>query len=148
MNAKISNPNSPQPQAETCAMAVVMCQGKILATVENIYGKQTLSLPKGHQEPGETLLQTATRECFEETNVAISPLEVVRQLPPYTYCFSTPQGIFVEKTVVPFLFEIGSFGHPLPKEKRMLSVQWMDVQQFLQQCTHQNVRQVVLQVVQ
>ncbi len=129
-------------------MAVVFCQGKILVTNEIIYGKQTLSLPKGHQEQGETLLQTATRECFEETNVVVSSQEVTQQLQPYTYSFSNSQGDFVEKTVVPFVFQIGNFGNPLPKEKRIVSVQWMDVQQFLQQCTHQNVRDVVLQAVQ
>lgn len=57
---------------EQSAMAVVLCKGKILATVEDIYGRKVLSLPKGHNEQGETLLQTAIRECFEETNIILT----------------------------------------------------------------------------
>ena len=36
------------------------------------------SLPKGHQEEGETLLETARREIYEETGV--SDLELVKEL--------------------------------------------------------------------
>ena len=60
---------------EQSAMAVVLCKGKILAIVEDIYGRKVLSLPKGHNEQGETLLQTAIRECFEETNIVWTLLD-------------------------------------------------------------------------
>ena len=128
---------------EVSAMAVVVCNGKILATVENIYGKLALSLPKGHQEVGETLLQTAIRECFEETNVVVTQQNLVKQLKSYSYEFSTPSGKFVRKTIAPFLFMVDNQGQAIAKEERMISVQWMSVEEFLAKCTYDNVKSVV-----
>ena len=42
--------------AEESAMAVVVHKGKILAIKEMIFGKVTISLPKGHTEENETAL--------------------------------------------------------------------------------------------
>lgn len=131
---------------ELSAMAVVMCNGKILSTNEMIYGKETLSLPKGHKEENESLIETAIRECFEETNIVISEEDLVRQLTPYSYEFLTPSNRLVRKTIVPFLFEVNEEGNPIPKEERMLSVQWMDVAEFLEKCTHENVKSVVKEI--
>ena len=131
---------------ELSAMAVVMCNGKILSTNEMIYGKETLSLPKGHKEENESLIETAIRECFEETNIVISKEDLIRQLTPYSYEFLTPSNRLVRKTIVPFLFEINEEGNPIPKEERMLSVQWMDVAEFLEKCTHENVKLVVKRI--
>lgn len=129
---------------ETSAMAVVLCHGKILATNEMIYGKETLSLPKGHREDGELLVETAIRECFEETNIVITKENLVRELQGFSYEFITPLGLSIRKTIVPFLFEAESEGEPLAKEKRMISVEWMDKDVFLNRCTHENVKTVVL----
>ena len=131
---------------ELSAMAVVMCNGKILSTNEMIYSKETLSLPKGHKEENESLIETAIRECFEETNIVISEEDLVRQLTPYSYEFLTPSNRLVRKTIVPFLFEVNEEGNPIPKEERMLSVQWMDVAEFLEKCTHENVKSVVKEI--
>ncbi len=131
---------------ELSAMAVVMCGDKILSTNEMIYGKETLSLPKGHKEANESLIETAIRECFEETNIIISQEELIRQLTPYSYEFLTPSNRLVRKTIVPFLFEVNEQGNPIPKEERMLSVQWMDVEEFLEKSTHENVRLVVKEI--
>lgn len=136
-----------QPDSiEISAMAVVLCNGKLLATTENIYGNERLSLPKGHQEPDEALIEAAIRECFEETNVVITPTDMQRQLTAFSYEFITPSNQLVRKTIVPFLFEIADFGNPIPKEKRVISVQWMDVADFLQNCPYQNVKTVVEEI--
>lgn len=138
-----------QPDSiEVSAMAVVMCKGKILATVEDIYGKCTLSLPKGHQEENELLIETAIRECFEETNIVIVRENFIKELAPYSYEFLTPSNKLIRKTVVPFLFEITDEGNPIPKEERMIAVQWMDVCDFLQDCTHDNVKLTVKEILQ
>ena len=131
---------------ELSAMAVVMCNGKILSTNEMIYGKETLSLPKGHQEKNESLIETAIRECFEETNIVISEEDLIRQLTPYSYEFLTLSNRLVRKTIVPFLFEVNEEGNPIPKEERMLSVQWMEVEEFLEKGTHENVKLVVKEI--
>lgn len=129
---------------ELSAMAVVLYDGKILATREMIYGKETLSLPKGHKEDGGTLTQTAMRECFEETNIILSNDELVRELESFSYEFLTPQEKHIRKTIVPFLFKVGSAGEPIAKEDRMVAVEWMSIDEFLDKCTHENVRSVVL----
>jgi len=131
---------------EQSAMAVVLCKGKILATVEDIYGRNVLSLPKGHNEQGETLLQTAIRECFEETNIVLTEENLVKALTPYSYQFYTPSNKLVQKTIAPFLFEVESEGQPIAKEKRMISTQWMEISEFLQKCSYDNVKAIVKEI--
>ncbi len=128
---------------ELSAMAIVLNGEKILATNESIYGKETLSLPKGHKEAGETLVETAIRECFEETNIVISKENLCKELPSFSYEFLTPANKLIRKTVVPYLFVTENKGNPLPKEERMISVVWMNKKDFLEKCTHENVRKVV-----
>ncbi len=125
---------------EFSAMAVVLCGESILATNEWIYGKAALSLPKGHREEGERLIETAIRECFEETGIVISEADAKRELPPFSYEFLTPSGERIRKTITPFLFEVESMGTPTVKEKRILSVEWMKLSDFLDRCTYENVK--------
>ncbi len=135
--------NPTKATEELSAMAVVLFEDKILATKEMIYGKETLSLPKGHKEECETLVQTAIRECFEETNVVIGEENLVKELAHFSYEFLTPPNKFIRKTIVPFLFQVTRQGYPLAKESRMISVGWMDKKEFVSQCTHANVKEVV-----
>lgn len=135
--------NPSKAQTEASAMAVVVCQGKILATNELIYGRETLSLPKGHIEENETPSEAAIRECNEETNISIHENDFIKQLTPFTYEFLTPANTLIRKTLFPFLFEVQTFGNPLPKEERMRSVQWMNAEDFLSLCPYENVKQIV-----
>lgn len=130
-------------QIEESAMAIVMCKGKILTINEMIYGKETLSLPKGHKEDNETLLETSIRECYEETNIVINEFCLVKKLTPYTYEFLNPSNKLIRKTIIPYLFEVTDFGNPKPKEERMKSVQWMNVEEFLLACHYENVKNIV-----
>ena len=132
---------------ELSAMAVVVCNGKILATTEDIYGRTVLSLPKGHNEQGETLIQTAIRECFEETNVVLTEENLVRALSPYSYQFTTPLNKLVQKTIAPFLFKVDSEGQPIAKEQRMIAVQWMEISDFLQNCSYENVKEIMVELI-
>ncbi|WP_386688608.1 NUDIX hydrolase [Lonepinella sp. MS14437] len=51
-------------------MAVVVhCNGKFLFVEEVEYDKKTLNQPAGHLEKGETILQGASRELYEETGI-------------------------------------------------------------------------------
>ena len=128
---------------EESAMAVVMCNGKILATNETIYGKAVLSLPKGHTEENETSLEASIRECYEETNIVIHKSNLVKKLTPYSYEFLTPSNKLIRKILIPYLFEVYDFGNPLPKEERMISVEWMNIEEFLSACPYENVKNVV-----
>lgn len=128
---------------ELSAMAVVLYDDCILATNELIYDKETLSLPKGDKEDGESLIETAIRECFEETNILINKNNLIRELTPFSYEFLTPSNKLIRKTVVPFLFKVNDKGEPMVKEKRMLSAHWMNKAEFLEKCSHENVRNIV-----
>lgn len=138
--------NPTNPKIELSAMAVVMCNGKILSTNEMIYGKETVSLPKGHKEENESIIETAIRECYEETNIVITKDDLVKELTSYSYEFLTPSNKLIRKTIVPFLFEVKEEGNPIPKEERMISVQWMDTNEFLDKCTHENVKEIVKEI--
>lgn len=59
------------------------------------------------------------------------------------YEFLTPSNKLIRKTIIPFLFEVKEVGNPLPKEERIISVQWMDKEEFIDKCTHENVKLVV-----
>lgn len=51
----------------------VAAQGKLLLVEETINQRPTLNQPAGHLEPGETLIQAASRELFEETGIKAEP---------------------------------------------------------------------------
>ena len=136
--------NSNETKIELSAMAVVIYNGKILSINEIIYGKETLSLPKGHKEENESIIETAIRECYEETNIVISKEDLVKELSSYSYEFLTPSNKLIRKTIVPFLFEVQTEG--IPKEERMISVQWMDKDEFIDKCSHENVKLVVKEI--
>lgn len=135
--------NPTHAKVEESAMAVVICDGKILTTNEMIYGKETISLPKGHTEENETSLNAAIRECYEETNIVIYETDLIKKLTPYTYEFLTPANELIRKELIPYLFQVKSFGNPVPKEERMIAVQWMDTAEFLRACSYENVKSVV-----
>ena len=124
-------------------MAVVLLDGKILCTVEEIYGKPTLSLPKGHVEVGETIVETAIRECFEETDITLSTGNVVKELEPFSYTFTTPDGQQIYKSLCPVLFRLNLEQTPHTKEKRILETKFMDVDDFLRECPYDNVVNLV-----
>ena len=138
--------NPTKAKIELSAMAVVKCNGKILSTNEIIYGKETLSLPKGHKEENESIIETAIRECYEETNIIVSKEDLVKELTSYSYEFLTPSNKLIRKTIVPFLFEVKEEGNPIPKEERMVSVQWMDKDEFNEKCTHENVKEIIKEI--
>lgn len=131
---------------ELSAMAVVICQDKVLATVENIYGKPVLSLPKGHVEEGETVLDAAMRECYEETDVQLNKQDFVKELPSYSYNFTTPEGVEICKTIAPILFVLHIFPTPCTKEKRIVQAEFMPIGEFVRNCPFDNVRKILEQL--
>jgi len=68
-------------QVRTSAKAIIFQNGKLL-TIKYLDAEgEWFSLPGGGQEPGETLIQTLQRECFEELGVEIrvGPLRYIRE---------------------------------------------------------------------
>lgn len=128
---------------EHSAMAVVFCDNKILSIKENIYGTDVLSLPKGHQENNETYLQTAIRECYEETGVVIDNMNFKSQLNDYYYEYISPKNIHIKKTIHPYLFELDKCYSPSIKEERIKNIEWLNIDYFLRKCSYDNVKNVV-----
>lgn len=128
---------------EESAMAIVFYRNKILSTKELIYGKEVLSCPKGHIEGDETHIETAIRECFEETNVVLTKDDYVKEVSPYIVEFIAHHNEFISKTIYPICFSVQQPGTPLAKEERILAVEYMEIDDFLSQCSYDNVREMV-----
>ena len=91
----------------------------------------------------ETSTDAVIRECFEETNIVVSKDNLVKELTPFSYEFSTPSDELIRKTIYPFLFEINDFGDPLSKEEIIVWVKRLEKEEYLNLCTHDNVKEIV-----
>lgn len=128
---------------EKSAMAVVFWGNQILATKELIYGKVRLSLPKGHIENGETLIDCAIRECFEETNCKLTEKQVINQLEPFTVNFLNSENEEIEKSIYPIVFKVDKMPNLQIKEERVLEISFMNIENFLKNASYENVIQIV-----
>ena len=63
---------------------VVHCKGKFLFVEEFEHGKMTLNQPAGHLEQGESLLEGAKRELFEETGIVADMQHLIKVCLLYT----------------------------------------------------------------
>ena len=126
-------------------MAVVLSGNSVLAIRELVYGKEVLSLPKGHIETGESHADTAIRECFEETDVELKMADIVGEIEPYTVRFTDHHSRSVCKAIYPVVFRVSRHGDPRPKETRMIDARFMAIEEFLAACSYDNVRQIVEQ---
>ncbi len=57
--------------------SIVECDGRFLLVEERIHGELLLNQPAGHLEAGESLVDAAVREAFEETGWEVRPIGVV-----------------------------------------------------------------------
>jgi 8-oxo-dGTP pyrophosphatase MutT (NUDIX family) len=48
----------------------------LLRRAGDVYASGQLCLPSGHLEEGESIAQAAVRETFEETGIALDPMEI------------------------------------------------------------------------
>lgn len=128
---------------EESAMAIVIVGDKILATKELVYGKVRLSVPKGHVEKDETYVETAIRECFEETGIQLKKDNYKMDLNPFVIRFIDHHFKPIEKTIIPILFVLNDFLKPNITEERVLEVTYYGINDFLIQCSYDNVRTIV-----
>ena len=56
---------------------IVEHEGAFLMVEERINGRRSLNQPAGHLEPGESLVEAATREVFEETRWRVEVTELL-----------------------------------------------------------------------
>lgn len=128
---------------EKSAIAIVFYKNNILITEELIYGVYKISLPKGHIEENETYVDCAIRECFEETNCQLSKSDVRCELDSYVIRFMNHEGIEIEKTIYPVVFKVLYQPILKIKEERIHRVEFIDINQFLEIASYDNVRDIV-----
>jgi len=93
------------------------------------------SFPKGHVESGESEFETAEREVFEETAVAIKITEDFRE----TVSYSPRPG--VKKQVVYFVARTDE-ENIKPQAGEIVEVRWVEVGQAASMLGHANDRRV------
>jgi 8-oxo-dGTP pyrophosphatase MutT (NUDIX family) len=91
--------------------------GELEAAVIKPAGRNTIALPKGHIDPGETSEQAAIREVFEETGLTVHTDRKLGDI-KYVYRF---KGKTIFKMVSFFLFrvsqgQIGEIAEAMRKE--------------------------------
>lgn len=132
---------------ERCSMAVVITNNTILYTRELIYGKLITSLPKGHVESGESVVQAAVRECREETGVDLSNEKTFQQIQGFSYSFTDLQKQSVVKEIYPVVFRLSNELPTCITEPRIKAAAFVHIDIFLSECSYETVKQVVLRAV-
>ncbi len=130
---------------EESAMAIVFCKDRVLTTIEEVYDRPTLSVPKGHIENGENKLDAAIRECFEETNEIITKENFIDELKPFEIHFINHYNQLVKKTIYPLIFRVNQMGNLVAKEERIRKVKYLKIGEFLLKCTYDNVKTMIME---
>ncbi|MBI4139003.1 NUDIX domain-containing protein [Candidatus Uhrbacteria bacterium] len=103
--------------------------------IKDPYGKWTF--PKGHQELGETLAETAVREIREETG--LTDLKFVAPLGRTIFSFRRSKTV-IAKTVFLFLFEAPAHAvEELPGTEGITEAAWFPIQQALTVSGYRNL---------
>lgn len=107
----------------------------------NRAGRIEWCLPKGHIEPGETLIQTAAREVEEETGISG---RVLAALGTIDYWFATPDRR-VHKFVHHYLLEAtgGELTIDNDPDREAIDVAWVPIDEVAGRLTFPNERRIV-----
>jgi len=76
---------------------VIVTDGKQLLAIQPWGKKNRLDIPKGHIDPGETEVQCAARELFEETYLTIDE-KLLKPLGTFPYSASKNLSLFLYRT--------------------------------------------------
>ena len=114
--------------------------GKVLL----IFRRGVWDLPKGKQDPGETLAETAVREVFEETG--LSDLELLERLDNGYHCYLMSKQRTLKRTRW-YLMQTQSPNQlVLQKEEGIQDAAWFDPKEIpsLQMPMYNNIRDVLV----
>ncbi len=96
------------------------------------------TFPKGRPEAGETPLQSATRECYEE--VGITPDTIFGEQPlseSYTFTY---EGVSIEKTVTFFIGLVTDTAIVI-QPSEIKEACWLPIAEVRARLTHQNTKE-------
>ncbi|EKE77976.1 NUDIX domain-containing protein [Gallaecimonas xiamenensis] len=108
-------------QAATVAW-VIEAQGRYLLVEEDIQGVLTLNQPAGHWETGESLLDAARRELWEETGLRLDPQGLVG-----LYCLELPHKTFWRHV---FYARIDAPLATAPQDKDIVRCLWLTAEEL------------------
>jgi 8-oxo-dGTP pyrophosphatase MutT (NUDIX family) len=119
-------------------------QGDFEVVLVRPAGKATWVLPKGHVEPGETLLDAALREANEESGLEVEADEALGQV-SYLYSWRerpTEQPIRIFKRVHFFLMRCVG-GDPSDHDGEIDEVVWVSLDEALSRASHKSERDLI-----
>jgi 8-oxo-dGTP pyrophosphatase MutT (NUDIX family) len=105
-------------------------------------GSRVLALPKGHIDPGESMLQAAQREVREETGIVAEP---VRELGEARYGYRR-DGQTIPKSVAFYLFSYVD-GDTTDHDDEVEEARWMPLQDAQRELSHSAEREMVARAV-
>lgn len=140
---------------EYSSMSIVLCKNKILTLVtsDNKY-----VLPKGHIEGDESTLETAIRECKEETGVVITEEDHIGEIRGFGYSFkganckyytnSTFYDVFkvgqIDKRIYVHVFNVDEERYTnISEPENFKFAQWLDIDDFKHFNSYKNQKQIV-----
>lgn len=100
--------------------------------------------PKGHSEAGETPLQSAYRELFEETGLSVTKL--LRPEPLAIHYYFTVKGVHISKSVLYFLATVE--GVPHLQEAEVQDGLWVNLNEAINLATYPTIKSILLQTIE
>jgi 8-oxo-dGTP pyrophosphatase MutT (NUDIX family) len=136
-----SEPRAGGGEREISAGGVLVRDSEVVVIVPRrpaADGSRVLALPKGHPDPGETMLEAARREVREETGIDGEP---VRELGETRYSYRRG-GRTVGKSVTFYLFTYLS-GDTADHDGEVEEARWMDLHEAHAALTYAAEREIV-----
>jgi len=132
---------------ETSAGGVVWrrVKGKLEIVMARPARKDAWVLPKGQPNPGEKLIETATRETREETGLEVVPGEQVGKI-SYVFSWRDAPGkplVRIFKNVHYFLMEPRG-GSIDAHDHEMDEVRWMDIEEAEHHASYKSDREIIV----
>ena len=131
---------------EHSAMAIILHDDEIVVTYERIYTDTAISLPKGHIEKNETIIDAAIREAKEEAGIIVSRDDIIGEAESYATHYITPNDTEIVKIIYPIIFKINERRSINITEKRIEKVVYMKLKDFYKLCSYSNIRDIVKKI--